>query len=84
MLLGCFGDDTPTCGGCDVCGDTGVGTAVMGRGVSLASSSTGRPLAWNKHESTSFIATEVQARRHIESGIHLIDHAAWLLSQSAR
>jgi hypothetical protein len=31
-LLRYFGDDTPTCVGCDVCGDTGVGTAVMGRG----------------------------------------------------
>jgi superfamily II DNA helicase RecQ len=43
--LGYFGDDTPTCGGCDVCEDSGVGTAFMGRGVSPASSSTGRRLA---------------------------------------
>ena len=38
-LLGYFGDEMPTCGGCDVCGDSGVGTASMGRRVSRASSS---------------------------------------------
>ena len=44
-LLGYFGDDAPTCGGCDVCEDRGVGTAFKGRGVFSASSSTGRRLA---------------------------------------
>ncbi len=36
-LLGYFGDETPTCGGCDVCGRSGVGTASAVRSVSPAS-----------------------------------------------
>ena len=44
-LLGYFGDETPTCGGCDVCGEPGVGTASVGRGAPAASSSASRRLA---------------------------------------
>ena len=33
-LLGYFGDEATICGGCDVCGDGGVGTASIGRRVS--------------------------------------------------
>ena len=44
-LLGYFGDETPTCGGCDVCGERGVGTASVGRGAPAASSSASRRLA---------------------------------------
>ena len=29
MLLGYFGDETPICGGCDVCGESGVGLGYL-------------------------------------------------------
>ena len=43
-LLGYFGDEATICGGCDVCGDGGVGTAFVSRRVSQASSSVRRRL----------------------------------------
>ena len=44
-LLGYFGDEMRTCGGCDVCGDGEVGTASPGRGVSPASSCASRTVS---------------------------------------